>query len=162
MRSSFQSNYNLLSGGQESCDVVYRSSLIEGDFLTIAQENREKDIVMGRTTGGVHKDDLVFMMNDQRLKIFGSQGQLKSYILSLKLAQYIEIKQAKQVHPVLLMDDVFDKLDADRVTRLLRLLNKVVGGQIFITDKDVKTIPLILDPLSIDYRIFEIENGQVI
>ena len=158
----FSDYYNQLSRGKENCMVTYQSGLSEHSIIEILKNNREKDRVMGRTTGGVHKDDLQFTMNDERLKLYGSQGQLKTYVLALKLAQYTVMESASEMHPLLLMDDVFDKLDHERVSHLLQVLSDKIKGQVFLTDKDVKTIPMILDPLSIDYSIFEVEKGTIL
>ncbi len=157
----FKSYYKKLSKGKEACMVAYQSGLQEHSIKEILALNREKDRIMGRTTGGVHKDDLLFSMNDERLKLYGSQGQLKTYVLALKLAQYAVMQAASNMYPLLLMDDVFDKLDHERVSHLLQVLSEEISGQVFLTDKDVKTIPMILDPLSIDYSIFEVEKGNI-
>ena len=130
----FNQYYNSICGGQETVKCIYKSQLLEKELHTIFQENQEKDRILQRTTAGIHKDDLQFKMNDRALKTFASQGQLKSFVLALKLAQYEVLKKAKERSPILLLDDLFDKLDDQRVKHLLELLTKNEFGQIFITD----------------------------
>lgn len=157
----FTDNYALISGERESCDIRYKSSLNEASFSAIMNQSMDKDRVLQRTTDGVHKDDLIFIMNDQLLKPFGSQGQLKSFILSLKLAQYRILKDKSGMTPILLLDDVFDKLDHERVGHLLKILHDQDYGQVFLTDKDEEDIPAVLKQISNDYAIFVIDEGAL-
>jgi DNA replication and repair protein RecF len=123
------------------------------------KENIEKDKILARTTGGIHKDDLLFIMNDTPIKPFGSQGQLKSFVLALKLAQYHYLKNRLAIKPILLLDDLFDKLDAQRVGHLLSILHQDEYGQVFITDKDKTMISALLEQISKDYAIFAIDEN---
>ena len=157
----FIDNYALISGKHESCAIKYKSSLNDATFTSIMNDSKEKDRVLQRTTAGVHKDDLTFIMNDQLLKPFGSQGQLKSFILSLKLAQYRILKDKSGKTPILLLDDVFDKLDHERVGHLLKILHDQDYGQVFLTDKDEEDIPSVLEQISDDYAIFVIDEGAL-
>ena len=126
--------YKFISGKRESIQCEYKSDLGETPFARLLQDAFEKDRILQRTTKGIHKDDLLLTIDAYPLKRYGSQGQLKSYLLALKLAQYELLKREKKVAPILLLDDIFDKLDNKRVTYLLQLLTGGEFGQIFITD----------------------------
>ncbi len=158
----FNAYYHQISGGNEDCSLHYKSGLTEDNFLNLLEQNLEKDKVLGRTTSGVHKDDLVFKMNDEKLKIYASQGQLKTYVLALKLAQYSVLKSNSPFKPLLLLDDLFDKLDKNRVGHLLELITNEEFGQVFITDTNLKRIPDILNEKGIPLEVFHIENGDII
>ena len=140
---------------------VYQSKLTEHDFKDLLAEAAEKDRILQRTTVGVHKDDLIFKINDFPLKRFGSQGQLKSFVLALKLAQYELLRQKKEVLPILLLDDIFDKLDEQRVQHLIQLLLERDFGQVFITDTHESRLEEIVKRFSGDYKMFVVENGKV-
>ena len=159
--SSFQSYYEQISGGQEKCSLLYKSQLRDEDFITLATEAQEKDRILGRSTVGIHKDDLTFLMEDQPLKYYGSQGQLKSFILALKLAQFDILKQASSNMPVLLLDDIFDKLDEHRVEQLLNLVTGEGFGQVFISDTSQVLIPEILEKAGVDFATFIVEKGTL-
>ena len=148
-----------ISNDQEQVSIGYRSKLLEEDFETLLEEAREKDRILQRTTQGIHKDDWNFKINTYPLKKYASQGQLKSYILALKLSQYELLRREKNVLPILLLDDIFDKLDNDRVKQLLTLLVHEQFGQVFITDTDNHRIETIIQMFDVDYKKFEIENG---
>lgn len=141
----------------------YSSPLLEQDFAELLREHRRKDMQFQRSTVGPHKDDLVFGMKGQRLKQFASQGQLKSYLLALKLAQYQALKASSQKLPILLLDDIFDKLDAQRVSQLLALLMSQDFGQVFISDTHENRLLELLDSLRYraDFKLFLIENGGI-
>jgi DNA replication and repair protein RecF len=158
----FQAYYKKISSDQEAVSMEYQSKLIDHDFKTLLLENRDKDRILQRTTAGIHRDDWEFMFNDFPVRKFASQGQLKSYILALKLAQYELLKQEKQIQPILLLDDIFDKLDHTRVRQLLELLVQGDFGQVFITDTDNNRIVTIVESFNVDYRKFSIEEGNVI
>lgn len=126
--------YALLSGGQEEVDWQYESDLNEASMETLLQQARAKDRVLQYTSVGLHKDDLVFTLNGRPLKKVGSQGQQKSYLVAVKLAQFARLTAALGRKPLLLLDDVFDKLDAQRVEALVSLVRANEFGQIFLTD----------------------------
>jgi DNA replication and repair protein RecF len=126
--------YALLSGGQEEVDWQYESDLNESPMETLLQQARAKDRVLQYTSVGLHKDDLVFTLNGRPLKKVGSQGQQKSYLVAVKLAQFARLTAALGRKPLLLLDDVFDKLDAQRVEALVSLVRANEFGQIFLTD----------------------------
>jgi DNA replication and repair protein RecF len=129
-----QKLYDYLAGKHEVVNIQYQSSLHEQTFTELLHTNRHKDLLMQRTTGGIHRDDLLFLLDDHPMKTSASQGQRKSFLFALKLAQYEVIRQHKQFPPLLLLDDVFEKLDQDRVSRLIALVSGENFGQVFITD----------------------------
>lgn len=154
----FSDLYNEISGRKEKCEIVFKSHLSGENLKFLFKENTEKDRILARTTCGVHKDDLQFLMNKAAIKPYGSQGQLKSFVLALKLAQYHYLKEKLQIKPLLLLDDLFDKLDALRVKNLLAILHKDDYGQVFITDKDKNIISELLEQISEDYTIFALNE----
>ncbi len=160
LRPIFNQYYARISGGAEQVDCQYQSKVDE-NFEAQLEAVRMKDLQLRRTTVGIHKDDLIFKLNDYNLKKTGSQGQLKSYILSIKLAQYEYIRQHKEVKPILLLDDIFDKLDANRVRQLLELLLENDFGQIFLTDTHESRTTEIADSLERDYKKFHVEKGRI-
>ncbi len=158
----FETAYRKISNDQEKVSLVYKSKLLEHKLETLLQETREKDKILQRTTQGIHKDDWDFRINTFPVKKFASQGQLKSYVLALKLAQYDLLYQKKIVPPILLLDDIFDKLDNDRVKQLLTLLVQEDFGQVFITDTDENRIEKIIQLFDVDYKKFIVNRGQII
>lgn len=153
--------YQLISDEAETAGCRYRSPLQkEPDLLELLKEAREKDRILQRTTTGLHRDDLIFQLDGFPLKRFASQGQLKSYILALKLAQYEVIKTHTRQAPLLLLDDIFDKLDEHRVQQLITLLQEGDYGQIFITDTDEKRVSQILEAGECVYCEFLITQGK--
>jgi len=156
----FLNYYALLSGSQEEVDYDYVSKLNDADFSDLLAEAREKDRILQRSTVGIHKDEVQFLIDEQQVKRFASQGQLKSFVLALKLAQYDILKAHKQVHPILLLDDIFDKLDNRRVKHLLKLLIEHDFGQVFITDTDTFRVENIIKNFGADFAKFTIEKGR--
>jgi DNA replication and repair protein RecF len=132
--------YATISGNREAVSITYRSQLLEQTWAELMQDRREKDRVLQRTSAGVHRDDLVFHQEGHPLRRVASQGQLKSFVLSLKLAQYRLLEANTQRTPILLLDDIFDKLDGDRVRQLLNLVLTSAFGQVFITDTDPERV----------------------
>lgn len=131
----FETYYTLLSGGSEQVECRYVSQLEGGESMAaLLDRQTEKDQLLQRTTVGIHRDDLTFYMDGHPVKKLASQGQLKSFVLALKLAQYELIRQHKQQKPILLLDDIFDKLDATRVNKLTQLLAEGTFGQVFMSD----------------------------
>ena len=158
----FNTIYKKISGEGEAVKIIYNSSLVGDSLTNLIKKSREKDRILQRTTVGIHKDDLMFEIDDKPLKRFGSQGQLKSFVISLKLAQYEILRGAKQETPILLLDDIFDKLDDERVGNFLQLIVNQSFGQIFITDTHSGRINDIIKKLHPDFKIFTIEKGVVI
>ena len=158
----FNDFYTGICGGKEYCSISYESKLEKQDIKSIMTENIEKDRILGRTSQGVHKDDLNFLINEEHLKNYASQGQLKSFIIALKLAQYKIIEQYTGKKPIILLDDIFDKLDASRVSQLMNVLKENHFGQIFITDTQEFRIKNALDDNLYKYRIFIIDRGKTL
>lgn len=157
----FQSHYSAISGKAEEVDMVYHSNLNEGRFAERLAESQEKDRRSSYSNVGTHKDDLKFMIGGHPLKKFGSQGQQKTYLIALKLAQFDVIKETTGRVPVLLLDDIFDKIDDVRVQHLMRLVSDHNFGQIFITDTHADRIDHIFKGISYSTKIFEITGGEV-
>ena len=122
---------------------------------------RQKDLVNEFTTAGIHRDDLVLRIGGYPLRKYGSQGQQKSFLIALKLAQYTIVAEAKGERPILLLDDLFDKLDAGRVKQLIRLVSDDAFGQILITDCNPTRLKTILDKAGGDYALFSVADGTV-
>jgi DNA replication and repair protein RecF len=158
----FEAAYADISGKRESCGIAYESQLAGNSLEGLMQLHLEKDRVLARTTQGIHKDDLVFTMNGEPLKHFASQGQLKSFVLALKMAQYKLLEQESGRKPVFLLDDIFDKLDQQRVTQLMHMLTNQQFGQIFITDTSAERMQQVLGQLETGYALFQVERGAVV
>ena len=154
--TDFQRYYQTLSGGNEMVCITYQSQLFDLDFEKGLQEHEAQDFRSTYTNFGVHKDDFLFLINDKPLKQFGSQGQQKSFSLSIKLAQYDYIATRKNIKPILLLDDIFDKLDNIRITQLLHMVGQHHFGQVFITDTDETRLKEILEKHEILGKIFTI------
>ena len=159
-----QHYYDIISGGKEKVSVVYESHLSDGFdsaqpdsfFKHLLAISVEKDRVLTYTSKGIHKDDLLFEMNGNSIKKMGSQGQQKSFLVALKLAQINRIKELTGKSPILLLDDIFDKLDDTRVSQLIELVNKESFGQIFITDTHKERTENVVKRIHEESRIFEI------
>lgn len=158
----FREYYAAISGGREEVAAAFETDMAGGAILTdLFQKNLDKDRLLQRTSAGPHRDDLVLYMDEQAVKKFASQGQLKSFLLALRLAQYEVLRREKGFAPILLLDDIFDKLDEQRVRQLVALLISRDFGQIFITDTQRSRIEAIVASFTGDYKIFEVENGAV-
>jgi DNA replication and repair protein RecF len=158
----FQQFHEKISGGNEVVGLLYESQLEESGFENLFSKHLEADKQRQHTTAGIHKDDLIFEIGGYPLKKFGSQGQQKTFLIALKLAQFEFIRQMKNVKPILLLDDVFDKIDDQRVRNLMELVSDNTFGQIFITDTDVQRVPAIFDAISAEGKVFKITNGECI
>lgn len=158
----FQSIYQLISGGREVVSLRYVSHCQRGPLLDVIQRDRFKDRAIGYSLHGIHRDDLEMLIGDYQLKREGSQGQNKTFVLALKLAQFDFLKRtASATTPLLLLDDIFDKLDAQRVEQIVRLVASDRFGQIFITDTNRDHLDLILQRSVKDYKIFHVEAGAI-
>lgn len=133
---SFNDFYKQISLERETVSMAYISQLNEKPMDVLLDETLQKDAILQRTEAGIHKDDIDFYIGNNKLKKFGSQGQQKSFIISIKLAQFAFIKAAKGFNPLLLIDDIFDKLDNDRSQKLVEMISGPNFGQVFITDTD--------------------------
>ena len=158
----FQRYYETISGRREQVEMTYISHCQRGPLLEVIQRDRQKDRIMGYSLHGVHRDDLVFSLGGHPLKREGSQGQHKTFVIALKLAQFDFLKRTNNATtPLLLLDDIFDKLDADRVEQIVKLVASDEFGQIFITDTNREHLDQILSRTSHDYRIFHVEDGNI-
>jgi len=157
----FQEYYSRISSEKEEVKLSYRSHLTEGDFTSALQNSVDKDRILEYTTVGIHKDDLILEMNNFPVKSLGSQGQQKSYLVALKLAKFDYIKRKAGLAPILLLDDIFDKFDAERVEQIIRLVGNHRFGQIFITDTHQSRLHEILASHKTEYKLFRINQNIV-
>lgn len=158
----FQSYYSYISQGREQVSLAYESHAAEGNLLELLAASRQRDRIMGYSLKGVHKDDLIMQLGDFPIKREGSQGQNKTYLIALKLAQFEFLKRTgSHTTPIVLLDDIFDKLDALRVEQIVKLVAGDSFGQIFITDTNRDHLDKILKKIEGDYKLFEVDNGMV-
>lgn len=158
----FQDYYNKISEGKETVGLKYVSHCERGDLLEIIRDSRKKDLVVGYSLHGVHKDELEMTLDGYGIKREGSQGQNKTFLIALKLAQFNFLKETgSRTTPLLLLDDIFDKLDASRVAQIVSLANDEHFGQIFITDTNREHIDRILESTGKDYKLFSVREGIV-
>ncbi|UOQ73383.1 DNA replication/repair protein RecF [Hymenobacter cellulosilyticus] len=157
----FQRHYQQLADSREEVTLDYKSQLPDADFLHLLRTFERKDLALQRTTVGPHKDDFVFLMDGVSVKNYGSQGQQKSYAIALKLAQFEIAATRKQHKPILLLDDIFDRLDEKRITRLLQLVADQTFGQVFLTDTHLERTDRALANLSEQISRFRVESGHV-
>jgi DNA replication and repair protein RecF len=151
----------MISSEKEQVKLAYRSHLSEGNFSEALVNSVNKDRFLEYTTIGIHKDDLLLEMNQHPVKSLGSQGQQKSYLVALKLAKFDYIRQKSGISPILLLDDIFDKFDAERVEQIIRLVGQNRFGQIFITDTHQSRLHEILSTHKTDYKLFMIRGNEV-
>lgn len=160
---TFQSYYSYISQGSEQVSLAYESHAERGNLSNLLRECRQRDRIIGYSTRGIHKDDLIMQLGDFSIKREGSQGQNKTYLIALKLAQFDFLKRTgSQTTPLILLDDIFDKLDASRVEQIVKLVASDNFGQIFITDTNRDHLDKIVAKIEGDYKLFEIENGNVV
>lgn len=152
----FKQRYKDISSGKEAVDLRYQSQLKYKDLGQLFTENLNKDKALQYTSVGTHKDDLLFEIDSHPIKKFGSQGQQKSYLIALKLAQFDFTKQQSGQTPILLLDDIFDKLDEQRVSMIVNLVNKDAFGQIFISDTHRQRTEEVVKKTEQSYRIIEL------
>lgn len=158
----FQNIYSHISADHETVSLRYVSHAQRGPLLDVIQRDRFRDRAVGYSLHGIHRDDLEMMLGDYQIKREGSQGQNKTFVLALKLAQFDFLRRtASQTTPLLLLDDIFDKLDANRVEQIVKLVSGDGYGQIFITDTNREHLDSILQSVSYDYRLFSVENGEI-
>lgn len=157
----FQHYYELVSEGTEKVELAYESQLFEGDFADLLNKSIDKDRKLQFTSIGVHKDDLALKLGDHPIKRVGSQGQQKTFLVALKLAQFDYIKLKSEKFPILLLDDIFDKFDANRVNQIIQLASSVNFGQIFITDTSSERMGNILKQINSEYRLFHIKEKVI-
>lgn len=153
---AFVQYYQAISEGREHVSIRYDSQLNDTPFHTLLSNSLSKDRLAQYSTAGIHKDDLSFTISNYPIKKFGSQGQQKSYLIALKLAQLDVIKKVLNVTPILLLDDIFDKLDESRVHQLIQLVNEERFGQIFITDTHSDRTEQIIKQINAESKIFRL------
>ena len=153
--------YRLLSEDREQVELRYKSELNDRPFEEVLRAARQKDLVNEFTTAGIHRDDLTLRIGGYPLRKYGSQGQQKSFLIALKLAQYTLLAEEQGERPLLLLDDLFDKLDAGRVEQLLRLVSSQQFGQILITDCNPTRLKAILDRAGGSYTLYQVAEGSV-
>ncbi len=152
----FRDQYQAISGGNEPVDLIYHSSLNDSELLPLLKESLNRDRVLQYTSVGIHKDDLLFQINEHPIKKFGSQGQQKSFLISLKFAQFQLIKQQENTTPILLLDDIFDKLDENRVAHIITLVEDKNFGQIFLSDTHPERTENVVKAIHQSYKIFKL------
>jgi len=152
----FKERYKTISGGQEAIGLQYQSKLATSKLLDLLQHNSTRDRALQYTSVGIHKDDLSFEISGYPIKKFGSQGQQKSFLIALKLAQFDFIKAQSGVAPILLLDDIFDKLDAQRVAHIINLVALGNFGQLFISDTHADRTENIISDISQSYKIIKL------
>ena len=160
--NQFRDFYKNISDGMEEVNIKYISDLQTEDFRIVLENSLEKDRRTQYTNVGVHKDDIIFEMNSRPIRKYGSQGQQKSLIIALKLAKFHFLESQIGFKPILLLDDIFDKLDEKRVQSLLSYANKGSFGQVFITDTNKQRTKNILSTSKLQYSIFKLDSGKVI
>ena len=156
----FQEVYKLISGGEEKPHLVYISQLQNRNLREAYVKTRQRDLILGWTSQGPHKDDLEMRLEEWPLKQVGSQGQQRTFVLAMKLAQALYLADTTGEAPILLLDDIFDRLDSERVERIVSMVQGEQFGQIFITDTDRQHLTEILQPNE-NAKIFHVENGQI-
>ncbi len=157
----FNNHYQFLSENAEQVELIYESQLLQDDFNNLLKKSLEKDRILERTTTGIHKDDLLFAIHGMSMKKFGSQGQQKSFLIALKLAQYSFLYQQNGFKPILLLDDIFDKLDDQRVTKLMQMISNHDFGQVFITDTNLERVENIFSKIGVGIKLFKVKGGEI-
>ncbi|SHI66335.1 DNA replication/repair protein RecF [Aquimarina spongiae] len=152
----FINRYQAISSGKENISLTYQSKLSQNRLLVLLEQNLEKDRALQYTSVGIHKDDLSFEIEGYPIKKFGSQGQQKSFLIALKLAQFDFIKKQSNVNPILLLDDIFDKLDEKRVEHIVKLVDDQNFGQLFISDTHADRTEEVVKKISQSYKIFKL------
>jgi DNA replication and repair protein RecF len=152
----FNKHHQTITGSAETVQLVYESQLFEKNILQLLQESINKDRVLQYTSTGIHKDDLSFEIDHYPIKKFGSQGQQKSFLIALKLAQFEFVKQNSGENPILLFDDIFDKLDESRVGKIIEMVNNSDFGQLFISDTHPERTEAIIKSTHQSYKIFNL------
>ena len=157
----FEEYHKMICGSGESVNLCYISQLEDGNLIKELRDSRSKDLLLGYSSSGIHKDDIEMTLDGELIRRVGSQGQNKTYLIALKLAQFAYMVSIGTTKPILLLDDIFDKLDADRVEKIIDLVSGDRFGQIFITDTNRKYLDRILEAIKQDYSLFKVEKGEV-
>ncbi|WP_192347121.1 DNA replication/repair protein RecF [Algoriphagus sp. Y33] len=162
MAPLLQSHYSEISQGQELVSVIYETEALRDDFRDYFKNLRKKDLITKNSNAGIHKDDFAFMIGGHPIRKIGSQGQQKSYIIALKLAQFQIFEREKGEKPILLLDDIFDKLDDLRIAQLMKLISQHMFGQIFLTDARPERSRKILTDLDPEVFYFSLKEGMIV
>lgn len=159
----FNRYYGDIAVSGENVSLTYRDGADEngGSLLDVLERNRRRDELIGHTTSGPHRDDIEMMLDGMPMRRVASQGQCKTYVITLRLAQYEFLRAVSGMMPLLLLDDIFDKLDATRVERIMEIVTRDDFGQIFITDTNRQNLDEIMKRTRGDYRIWQVENGAL-
>jgi DNA replication and repair protein RecF len=157
----FQQYFNFIASSREEVSITYDSQLNDRPLDELLAVSIDRDRAVKYTTTGIHKDDLLFSINGFPIKKYGSQGQQKSYVVAIKLAQFEYTRNIKGFKPILLLDDIFDKLDSSRVKQIIELVNENNFGQVFITDTQHERIKNIFIEVNTEHKIFRITNGDI-
>lgn len=156
----FKKHYESLSEGNEEANLNYKSDLFATNFIEKFHNNQQRDLSLQRTDLGTHKDDLNCLIGGYSIRKFGSQGQQKSFVIALKLAQFELLQKEKEFKPILLLDDIFDKLDDMRIEKLIEMVSGQTFGQLFITDARPERTARILENVPCEISKFLIDNGK--
>ncbi len=155
-----KSRYQDICQKEEIVNISYKSHLFEDDLSQLLDKNLQKDMALQYTSVGIHKDDLIFHIGDFPIKKFGSQGQQKSYLIALKFAQYDYLKNEKGVKPIMLLDDIFDKLDDKRVNHIISMITREDIGQLFISDTHIERTENVVKQNANQYKIINLDNDN--
>ena len=158
----FHDFYSVIALQRETPGLVYQSALFESSFHELLRASGAKDLALQYTSAGIHRDDLLFTLEGYPIRRTGSQGQQKSFLTALKLAVFEFIKSKRGIAPILLLDDIFDKFDEERVERILQLVSGGRFGQIFITDTHPERMESMLQSTVADFRLFEVSDNQIL
>ncbi len=159
---TFQRFYDFICSSNEKVQLKYESHFDTDNFADLLKQKRQRDKIIGYTTTGIHKDDLDMQMDGYSIKRVGSQGQNKTYVVALKLAQFDFLHKATETTPILLLDDIFDKLDSSRVEQIIKLVLDKDFGQIFVTDTNREHLDEILSRTNSNYHLYEVGKGEVV
>jgi DNA replication and repair protein RecF len=157
----FDAYHRVICNSSEAVGLQYVSQLASCRLTDKLAADRERERIVGHTLAGIHKDDMEMTLDDRLIRQTGSQGQNKTYLIALKLAQFAFLAARGKTKPILLLDDIFDKLDAGRVEQIIQLVSGEQFGQIFITDTNRKYLDRILSTIGQDYTLYKVENGEV-
>ena len=156
-----KSYYHKISNNKEKINLSYKSQLFDGDYKMLMQDSRERDCFLKYSSLGIHKDDFMFELDNHPIKKIGSQGQQKTFLMALKLAQFDFMKAVLGYKPMLLLDDIFDKLDHNRVEQIVKLVDNSHFGQIFITDTNAERSIDIFTKTEAEFKLFYVKNGEI-
>lgn len=153
--------YKILSSAEESVSIEYSSELQTNSMIDLLKKNHKKDLILKYTSSGIHRDELLFLIDGHPLRKCGSQGQQKSFLIALKMAEFALMREIYGFPPILLLDDVFDKLDSKRVENLIKIVSTEAFGQIFITDSNKVRLENIVNPISDENKFFVVKSGEI-